>query len=270
MTYVDVEHPNESFSLPCDGFATRALYVIRGLRIRVGTGASQEYWFRDSDNHATANAWNPNLARIPHEILADCAQAAELARIAAIPTLQNAIASGIVTAEFNGTGGSSGDSVMVQLTRGPSAGSGTVEVSLPVGSVLRSSDGNAQSMMVVGVRGIDVGFNRFRPTSQIVLTDSQPVAYVLSAYCIQFEKENPSYATKFTLELPDPVLACIAKKGLSLTVPALQAAVWMRTDNITYEHMSQKFRVSPQDWAAGQSAYQECQYATNANPGALP
>jgi hypothetical protein len=125
-------------------------------------------------------------------------------------------------------------------------------------------------MMVAGVRGIEVGWNRFRPTSQIVLTDSQPVPYVLTAYCIQFEKENPSSVTRFTLEPPDPVLACIAKKGLSLTVPALQAAVWMRTDNISYAHMSQKFPINAQDWAAGQSVFLECRYAANANSGSVP
>lgn len=72
----------------------------------------------------------------------------------------------------------------------------------------------------------------------------------------QFEKDNPSHATGFVLEQPDPALVRIAHQGALLTVPAMQAAVWMRTDTITYDQMNQKFAITPQDWAAGQ-AYED-------------
>jgi hypothetical protein len=187
-----------------------------------------------------------------------------------IPTLQEAIASGKVTAEFIGIGGSSGDSVKMQLSKGPNAGSGLVELSLPPGSVLLSNDPITQSMMIAGVRGIDLGGNKYQPEPRILITGSEAVVYLLAAYCIQFEKQNPSTATHFTLKPPNPVFACMAEKKPLLPIPALQAAVWMQTDRLTYTHMNKKFPVTAQDWGTGQSVFLECQNARSADPGAVP
>ena len=90
-----------------------------------------------------------------------------------------------------------------------------------------------------------------------MLNDSQPASYVLAAYCIQFRKENPSSTTRFILEPPDPVLACIAGDGSSLTIPAMQAAVWMQTDHVGFAQMTHKFPVSEQEWAAGRSVFRD-------------
>ena len=178
---------------------------------------------------------------------------------APISTLQDAIASGLVVADFSGNGGSSGDSVRVQVSKGSKSSPGTLEEVLPVGSVLMSRDEGAQSMMISSVRGVDLGGGKYRPESRIVLSDGEAVTYVLRAYCIQFEKENPSNSTRFSLGRPDPNLACIARRGTRLTVPAMQAAVWMQSDKITYAHMAQKFPISEEDWSAGQAVFQECQ-----------
>jgi len=187
-------------------------------------------------------------------------------RSAPIPTLQDAIASGLVTAEFSGIGGSSGDSVKLTVARGAKAGRGTVQVTLPAGSILVSEDPSAQSMMVASVRGIDLGGNEFQPETRIVLAESAAVVYVLAAYCIEFEKENPSAATRFDLRQTNPMLACIAQGASSLTVPATQSAVWMQTDNITYAHMNRKLSVTQQEWCAGQTVFQKCRNATVGNP----
>ena len=183
-----------------------------------------------------------------------------------IPTLQDAVASGLVTVEITGIGGSSGDSVKLSVARGANAGSGTVQATLPAGSILVSEDPRAQSMMVATLRGIDLGRNEYQPKSRIVLTGSTVVVYVLAAYCIEFRKENPSPATRFDLRQTNPMLACIAQGASSLTVPATQAAVWMQTDNITYSHMNQKLSVTQQDWDAGQRVFQQCRSAMVVNP----
>jgi hypothetical protein len=187
-----------------------------------------------------------------------------------VPTLQDAIVSGIITAEFSGTGGSSGDSVRAQVAKGPNSGLAPVAVIIPAGSILVSNDEDAQNMTVVSVRGVDLGGKKYRPESRIVLTDKEPVTYVLAAYCTQFEKANPSFATRFTLKKPDPVLSCIAQQGPSLTVPAMQAAVWMRTENITLVHMNEKFSVTAQEWDAGQSVFQRCRNAEEPNAAPVP
>lgn len=176
----------------------------------------------------------------------------------AIPTLQDAIENNLVTAQFSGNGGSSGDSVMARLAKGPEARPEPLETSLPAGSVLVSDDASAQNMMVVSVRGILHDGSRYRPETQILLADCAAVVYVLAAYCMEFEKENPSQDTRFRLERPDPALAQIAQLGTSLTVLAMQAAIWMHTDSITYEQMNEKLPITPEDWAAGQRVFREC------------
>ena len=187
-----------------------------------------------------------------------------------IPSLQDAIASDWVAAEFSGLGGSSGDAVLAELAKGPMAGPELLEAILPAGSVLVSDDASVQNMMVVSVRGILHAGSRYRPETQIVLKDSDAVVYVLAAYCMEFEKENPSNDTRFRLERPDSPLARIAKKGASLTVPALQAAVWMHTDSISYWQMNEKFPISKQDWAAGQSVFLDCRSAMATDWPAAP
>lgn len=166
--------------------------------------------------------------------------------------------------QFRGNGGSSGDCVVAGLSKGPKAGPEPLETSLPVGSVLVSNDASVQNMMVVSVRGILHGGYQYEPETQIVLADSDAVVYVLGAYCMQFEKGNPTAATNFVLEPPDPELARIAHNGALLTVPAMQAAVWMQTDGITYDQMNQKFPIAPQEWAAGQRVFQGCRNAAAA------
>jgi len=173
-------------------------------------------------------------------------------------TLQSAVASGRVEAQFFGTGASSGDSVKLKVKKGPRAGRGPLKVTVPPGSLLRSSSGSDQSMVVSGVEGVDMGGRMFRPTSQIVLTNSAPVTYVLKAFCAEFEKENPSVSTSFTLEQPDPILACIVRKSRALTVPAAQAAVWIYTDRMTFSRVNHKFRVDSSDWTAAETVVAEC------------
>ena len=188
----------------------------------------------------------------------------------AFPTLQNAIASNRVTAEFKGNGGSSGDSVLAELAKDAQAGAEPLRTSLPAGSVLLSNDASVQNMMIAGVRGILQDGSRYRPGTRIVLTDSDSVVYVLAAYCMEFEKENPSQDTRFRLERPDPALERIAQLGASLTVPAMQAAVWMHTDGVTFDRMNQKLPISPEDWSAGEAVFLECRGPAGAMTNAEP
>jgi hypothetical protein len=51
-----------------------------------------------------------------------------------IPSLQDAINSGRLTVNFEGTGGSSGDSVKARTAKGPKAPPGPVEAEVPPGS----------------------------------------------------------------------------------------------------------------------------------------
>lgn len=163
----------------------------------------------------------------------------------ATPTLQEAIAAGQANARFYGTGGSSGDSVKVEVSKGPKAASGPKTVTIPPGSQLESSEASAQSMMVLEVAGRVTGPGTYAPSANIVIPTTGVATYILNAFCAEFHKDNPSENTHFTLSSPDTTLACIARQSLEAhsSLEATQAAVWMYTDHLTFQEMNEKVSI---------------------------
>jgi hypothetical protein len=131
---------------------------------------------------------------------------------------------------------------------------------VPPGTRLNNSSGTGQSMVIAGVRGRRVGSGMYSPASLITVS-TKPVTYVLEAYCAEFHKDNPSPYSTFEVDSPDATLSCIlrraSKQGLS--VPASQSAVWMHTDQVSFEYVNQKFGVTPQDWNAAVNVVRSCQ-----------
>lgn len=174
-------------------------------------------------------------------------------------TLYQAIESGIVRANFRGTGGSTGDTIEVVLAKTPKAPSGRLRLMLSAGSMLRSEDPATQNMVLLGVRGISTGGDRFIEETTIVLADSSPLTYVLSAFCAEFEKDNPSATTEFTLvEQLSDIHACILETGVGLSINAIQAAIWMATDSLSYDEMNERLPLTVDEWNAGQEAFGRC------------
>lgn len=114
-------------------------------------------------------------------------------------------------------------------------------------------------MIILAVRGRDAGGGQYIPGQDIVVDDDRPVTYVLAAACAEFDKDNPTADTRFTLEEPDdPVLACIARESRVSSIPTFQAAVWMHTDKTSYSRVSSRFTVSRTEWAAGEALLRSC------------
>jgi hypothetical protein len=175
-------------------------------------------------------------------------------------TLPAAVAADRVRITVSGMGSSSGDSIRLIVVKSPTTEAGELLLTVPPGTRLASADSGAQSMVVARVRGRETGPFSFVPTSTIVV-GARPTTYILEAYCIEFEKDNPSGSTSFRVQVSDPELACILQKavGDSLSVEAVQAAVWIRTDQITFEHMVQKFPVSNLDFRRAADVVRYCQ-----------
>ena len=53
-------------------------------------------------------------------------------------------------------------------------------------------------MVILKLKGIDHGAT-YTQTSRILLTDSNEVAYLFTAYCMNFHKSNPEDSTLFSL-----------------------------------------------------------------------
>ena len=164
--------------------------------------------------------------------------------------LGEALAQGLVEARIRGNGASSGDSVLVELTRKVSR---PLELSIPVGAVLRSQDPAAQDMVVLGVRGVPTGGGKFQPTSKMRLTSDAPQEFLLEAYCLDFDKANPSDGTGFSVGgLASPEVQALLEALDSVpaaerTVGAIQTAIWVVTEDVCEWDLSARFPVAAAD-----------------------
>lgn len=108
---------------------------------------------------------------------------------------------------------------------------------------------------IAGVRGQVVDATRFVASSEISASATPPT-YILDAYCTDFEKDNPSAGTQFSLGKVNPELACILGAASSTIVK--QVAVWIYTDKVSYSHVNEKFTVSQSDWDAATAIVRKC------------
>jgi len=171
-------------------------------------------------------------------------------------TLNEALAQGLVEAQFRGTGSSSGDSIMATLTRSVPR---TLEITVPPGMVLASHSPSAQDMVVLRVRGIPVGGGQFEPASTMRLTSDDPKEFLLEAYCLDFDRDNPSDSTGFSVGEPvssdvQAVLEALQEVPLSQrSMGATQAAIWAVTDNLCESELRARFPVDTADLEAAAS-----------------
>ena len=167
---------------------------------------------------------------------------------------------GYVKVKYSAIGGSSGDTVRVEVERLAAAGPrDPLYFSLPPGLHLGNSTSSEQAMVVLGVKGREVGGGRFEPTDQIVVGDA-PASYLVEAYCAEFHKGNPSSSSFFSPENTDPMLACVLDQARvrNLSVSGKQAAVWQYTDRIGFDEMASRIWVTMNDWAAAKSVVEYC------------
>ena len=169
--------------------------------------------------------------------------------------LREALAQGLVEAQVRGNGSSSGDSIIVELTRKVPR---SLELTIPAGTVLRSKDSAAQNMVVLGVRGIPIGGGKFRPVSTMRLTSDAPQEFLLEAYCLDFDRENPSGDTGFSVgELASPQVQAVFEAlgkvpAAQRAIGAIQTAIWVVTDDVCERELQARFQVGAADLEAAQ------------------
>jgi len=173
-------------------------------------------------------------------------------------SLNSAIAAGHVRAVIVGTGASSGDSIKLIVAKTVRAPAGTLALTVAPGTIVRSTVDGYQSMVVAGVRGRYLGDGRYRPSSQIVVSGSRPVTYILQAYCTEPEKRDATPSVRFALARVDPVLGCIAVRGRGLSIPSLQSAVWRHSDGVEFETVNERLGLSKLGWTRAVSVVDSC------------
>jgi hypothetical protein len=84
-------------------------------------------------------------------------------------------------------------------------------------------------MIVAAVKGQRLDEARYRPTEIIDLPDGEERVYLLEAYCLDFDKENPGASDRFSLSAVNgsalALIKSIPKEQRSIAV--VQAALWL-------------------------------------------
>jgi hypothetical protein len=177
-----------------------------------------------------------------------------------VRSLLDAEEQGLVRASYESNGGSSGDSIILTLVKVRSAA--TLMLSVPAGLYLSSSSKSSQDMVISSLRGRDTGDDRFQVLRFITLTDNQPHRFVISAYCAEFHRDNPSVGSAFkAADALDEVAACIfdSARARRLSVTATQAAIWIYRDHVQFDQMNARMTITFADWGRAQSVATACQ-----------
>jgi hypothetical protein len=176
-------------------------------------------------------------------------------------SLGQAISDGVVDARITGAGGSSGDSVMLGLTRRVA---GHVHIDLPSGTVLVASSSAFQNMAVRGVKGeaSSQHSTTYVPTGTIVLTQDGEQWFVVEAYCLGVHLENPSYSTDFSVGgLASPQVVQVLEAASRLqpqpSIAAVQLAVWAANEDPTAAEVTSRFQADQSDFSQARAILEE-------------
>ncbi len=166
--------------------------------------------------------------------------------------LKEALTLGAIEGGFEGTGSSSGDSVTLKAK-------GTLKFSVcpgvQPGMVLANANAAAQNMVLARVSGVPDGVF-LKPVTELRFEPGVEAEYAFEAYCLNFEKDNPSGSDRFLVEgtAPEAVLKILSAPGSS--IEGRQLAIWAVTDNISTKDARDKFQSTDADLAAARAILQ--------------
>jgi hypothetical protein len=171
-------------------------------------------------------------------------------------SLSEAISTGYVEASITGrsgiglSGASSGDSIILNVKRLVNY---TIEIeAIPRGTLLVPSSGNTQNMAVLDLKGISEGI-MYRVRDRIILDTPNTVQYLFSGYCVNFNKDNPSESTIFTMTgFADAnvikIFNVLNQLSENVTkIAAIQSAVFAVTDNVSRSELQSRFSATATD-----------------------
>jgi hypothetical protein len=172
-------------------------------------------------------------------------------------SLIDAANQGLVEYRVIGRGGSSGESLIMEIQRRTTD---SVVVYVEAGTVFGTTSNDVQNMVGLSVRGVaadsttldattDVNTLVFEPTTRVTLDDNLPHLYVIEAYCLNFALDNPRPQDAYRAQRVDVRAATLLKAAdeAKLSIASKQAVVWMDREHITKEEIQTKFEANDQE-----------------------
>ena len=160
--------------------------------------------------------------------------------------LDEAVRDGRVQIEILGLGGSTGDTILLELKRKVPE---TMRLSLTPGTVFQSTSGNVQNMIGSKIKGERMGPASYRPGSEIYLYNDKKRSYIVEAYCLDLHKPNPGTNDSFLLSQSEDrtrnIIIAGQRKAYSTRV--IQSAIWIDRAKVTSSQLKSRFPVSDND-----------------------
>ena len=171
-------------------------------------------------------------------------------------SLAEAVKAGLVRFEIKGLGGSTGDAIEIVAQR---QGSNTLRLALDAGTVFENRSASVQRMAAFGIKGERVGANTYRPSTVMVLADDRAKRFIVEAYCLDFDRDNPVDGSGFTLAPVDARAARLLSAGhaASANPEAIQCALWLMGGGVSESDLRRRFPASEQDVAAARRLLQQ-------------
>lgn len=172
--------------------------------------------------------------------------------------LDEAVREGRVQIEISGLGGSTGDTILLDLKRKVPE---TLRLSLTPGTVFQCTSGNVQNMIGSKIKGERMGPTSYRPGSEIYLNNDKKRSYIVEAYCLDFHKSNPGTNDSFVLSQSNDRTKNIIIAGQKKAYPTqiIQSAIWIDRAKITSSQLKSRFAVSDNDIVAARHLLAELQ-----------
>ena len=165
--------------------------------------------------------------------------------------LPDAIADRLVEAEFRATGSASGAAVLLRLRRLVAE---ELTISVPTGMLLLNEDQEEQDMAVRKLLSEAGEGRRYRPATLIELRNDDEHIYIVEAYCLEAQLDNPTEGNLLTFDgfvgadLTAVLEAVDRVRGADDNILAIQAAVWSITDDLSRAELDRiGYRLSNRD-----------------------
>lgn len=169
-----------------------------------------------------------------------------------VMSLPEAVEKGLVHLSIEGQGSSSGDSIQMRIKRVQRR---PMRLTLAPGTVLKSLKGSVQNMIIAAIKGVIKSSTMYEPKSAVELADDEIQTYLVEAYCLDFEKDNPGEGDGFLFDDVDnqmlAVIRAVPKEKQNADV--IQAAIWL-ADGVAEDKIKERFPISDPDMLIAKEA----------------
>lgn len=171
-------------------------------------------------------------------------------------TLREALDQGLIEVEIEGISGlsmggvSSGDVIKIGLLRRLQE---EMEILVPMGTTLISTDPSKQNMVILKLKGHSPSVLGYYPASKIILDKDEWRYFLFEAYCLDIQKGNIFNTTTFiigemaSLQVLAVLDAAQRVDSAIATNAAIQVAIWVHTEDPTREELLERFNANDQD-----------------------